>query len=127
MTGADLVLARLQGLNLVDANFYRCKLEGATLQGPMLIQNVNLSQSNLTNSRLELILLKNVSLAGTDLRNADLSMIMMMNVDFDGANLEHIKYDEFTLQNLLNSRLNKTNMSEGLKKDLDRLRGQMSR
>ena len=90
----------------------------------MLIQNVNLSQSNLTNSRLELILLKNVSLAGTDLRNADLSMIMMMNVDFDGANLEHIKYDEFTLQNLLNSRLNKTSMSEDLKKDLERLRGQ---
>ena len=71
---------------------------------------------------MELILLKNVSLAGTDLTNADLSMIMMINVDFNGANLEHIKYDKFTLQNLLNSRLNGTRMSEDLKKDLDRLR-----
>jgi uncharacterized protein YjbI with pentapeptide repeats len=66
-----------------------------------------------------------VSLAETDLGNADLTMIMMMNVDFSGANLEHIKYDEFTLQNLLNSRLNKTSMSEDLRKDLDRLRSQV--
>jgi len=50
---------------------------------------------------------------------------MMMNVDFSGANLEHIKYDEFTLQNLLNSRLDNTSMSEDLENDLDRLRGQM--
>jgi len=52
-------------------------------------------------------------------------MVMMMNVDFSGANLEHIKYDEFTLQNLLNSRLDNTSMSEDLENDLDRLRGQM--
>ena len=56
-----------------------------------------------------------MSLAGTDLTNADLSMIMMMNVDFNGANLEHIKYDKFTLQNLLNCRLNETRMSERFK------------
>ena len=93
----------------------------------MLIQDVNLSKVDLKNSRLELILLKNVSLAGADLTNADLSMIMMMNVDFSGANLEHIKYDEFTLQNLLNCRLNETSMSEDLKKDLDRLRVQAIR
>ncbi len=90
----------------------------------MLIQDANLSKCDLQNSRMELILLKNVSLVGTDLRNADLSMIMMMNVTLNGANLEHIKYDEFTLQNLLNSRLNGTRMSEDLRKDLDRLRGQ---
>jgi uncharacterized protein YjbI with pentapeptide repeats len=71
---------------------------------------------------LELILLKNVSLAGADLKNANLSMIMMLGVDLCGADLRNIKYDEFSLQNLLNSRLNGTLMSDDLRKRLDRLK-----
>jgi hypothetical protein len=51
---------------------------------------------------------------------------MMINVDLNGANLEHIKYDKFTLQNLLNSKLNKTIMSEDLINDLEGLRGQVN-
>jgi hypothetical protein len=38
------------------------------------------------------------------------------------ANLRGTKYDEFSLQNLLNSKLNGTRMSEGLKNDLENLR-----
>ena len=87
-----------------------------------LLQDVNMSQVDLTNARLELILLKNVSLAGADLKNVNLSMIMMLGVDLCGADLRNIKYDEFTLQNLLNSRLNGTLMSDDLRKRLDRLR-----
>jgi uncharacterized protein YjbI with pentapeptide repeats len=49
-------------------------------------------------------------------------MIMMMGVDLSNANLEGIKYDQFSLQNLLNAKLNGTRMSGGLKKDLERLR-----
>lgn len=92
------------------------------LQGPMLIQDVNLSTANLRNARLELILLKNVNLRGADLRRANLTMIMMMNVDLSNANLEGIKYDKFSLQNILNCRLNKTRMNEDLKNDLESMR-----
>jgi uncharacterized protein YjbI with pentapeptide repeats len=88
----------------------------------MLIQDVNLSNADLRNARLELILLKNVSLVGADLRGANLTMIMMIGVDLSNANLEGIKYDKFSLQNLLNSKLNGTRMSEGLKIDLKSLK-----
>jgi uncharacterized protein YjbI with pentapeptide repeats len=54
-----------------------------------------------------------------DLSGSDLSESQLSRAEFYGTNLEHIKYDEFTLQNLLNSRLNGTRMSEDLKKDLD--------
>jgi uncharacterized protein YjbI with pentapeptide repeats len=67
-------------------------------------------------------LLKNVSLAGANLKNANLTMIMMLGVDLSGANLQNIKFDEFTLQNLLNSRLNGTVMSDDLRNRLDSLR-----
>ena len=49
-------------------------------------------------------------------------MIMMMGVDLSNANLEGIKYDKFSLQNILNCKLNKTRMSEDLKNDLESLR-----
>jgi uncharacterized protein YjbI with pentapeptide repeats len=88
----------------------------------MLIQDTNMSRVNLRNAELELILLKNVNLAGADLRNANLTMIMMIGVDLSDANLERIKYDKFSLQNLLNSKLNGTRMSEDLKNDLESLR-----
>jgi uncharacterized protein YjbI with pentapeptide repeats len=63
-----------------------------------------------------------VSLAGANFKNANLTMIMMLGVDLSGANLQNIKYDEFTLQNLLNSRLNGTVMSDDLRNKLDSLR-----
>jgi len=88
----------------------------------MLIQDVNLSTTNLRNARLELILLKNVNLTGADLRSANLTMIMMVGVDLSNANLEGIKYDKFSLQNILNCRLNETRMSGNLKNDLESLR-----
>jgi uncharacterized protein YjbI with pentapeptide repeats len=88
----------------------------------MLIQDANLSTANLRNARLELILLKNVNLAGADLRCANLTMIMMMGVDLSNANLEGIKYDKFSLQNILNCKLNKTRMIGDLKNNLESLR-----
>jgi uncharacterized protein YjbI with pentapeptide repeats len=54
-------------------------------------------------------------------------MIMMIGVDLSNANLKGIKYDEFSLQNLLNSKLNGVRMDDGLKNDLDSLRAMQTK
>lgn len=91
LSGADLSLVRLTGIDLSGMN-----LTGITLRYADL-ENVNLAGSNLTNADLYYADLVNIDLKETNLNGADLSKANMNDVNLGGADLTQANLDNANL------------------------------
>ena len=79
LLGADLPEAKLDGVNLQNANLLGANLEGASLEGAKL-RNANLKEANL----------RRASLVGADLREANLYKARLQQAKLGRADLVHV-------------------------------------
>jgi uncharacterized protein YjbI with pentapeptide repeats len=80
------------------------------------------SGADLRNVLFAQTYMNNTKFTGADLRGAVFDTSAFENADFSGADLRDIKYDDIALQFFAASNLDGAMMSEGLKRDLEKLR-----
>jgi uncharacterized protein YjbI with pentapeptide repeats len=100
---------------------HRTLLRSAVLN-MMFLEDADLSEADLRNTRFHAVFMTNVNLSGADLRSADLSQMALNGVDLRRANLLGIKYSEITLQFIATVNLEGAKMSADLQKDIEKIR-----
>ena len=122
LIGADGKASQdIEGEIADHADLSGVNLTGRDLSGADLDRS-DLSHSSLNHSDLSHAALRSAWLMGSDLRGADLKFVTIMEADLRGADLKRVKYDSFTLQQLLNAELDGAIMSDDLEADLEELR-----
>lgn len=85
------------------------------------MKEIDFSDADLRNVKINTAALENVNLSGSDMRGANLTVVYLVNVDLSEANLAGIKYDKITLSFIASSKLNGTKMSPDLQEDIKEL------
>ena len=91
LSGADLIDADFNGLNLRRAHLYNTDLFGANFRGADL-RGANLIAADLRGADLSGADLRGANLLGADFREADLSGADLRGANLDDANLPHPIY-----------------------------------
>jgi hypothetical protein len=90
LRGADLSLAKLQGVNLLGADLQRANLRSAKLQGALL-SDANLQRANLRSAKLQGAILFAADLREAKLAAADLQGAILNFAELQGAVMNDVR------------------------------------
>ena len=114
-SGANLSNANLTGANLTGVDLTYSNLKGANFEGAIFIgtkfPSMDFKLVNENGREILIgpeILIEDVDLSGTDLRHVNLSGANLKSVDLSGANLSNV---DFTNANIYNSDFDDANLS----------------